>query len=168
VYGTLSGTVTVSGTLAPIPGAVVTATSFLTGQVATTGPDGVYLMDNLCADLYTLQAAAPGYLPGGPAQARLRWQGDVRVVDFALQPLPADPQLEKTVTPGQLEYGQSLTYTLSITNLGAGPLSGALSDTLPAVWPISAPPRPPRPERPVDLTLDLPPAAFSPPRCWPS
>jgi uncharacterized repeat protein (TIGR01451 family) len=136
VRGTLSGTVYVSGTVRPmprpVPGALVTATSFLRSLTTTTDAAGEYLLPDTCADLYTLEAGAEGYHPGEPAQGRLRWPGDVAVTDLYLEPLPAAPSLTKEVAPAEVLPGGLLTYTLSLANEGPGPLFGAvLSDTLP-------------------------------------
>jgi uncharacterized repeat protein (TIGR01451 family) len=132
VRGTLSGTVYVSGMARPVPGALVTATSFLNTLSTTTNTAGKYLLADICADLYTLEAGAEGYHPGAPVQARMRWPGDVVVTDLYLAPLPAAPSLTKEVAPAQVLPGGLLTYTLSLANEGPGPLLGAvLSDTLP-------------------------------------
>ena len=133
VYGALSGTVYLTGTTIPLPGAVVTATSFLHTLTTTAGPAGRYLFPGVCADLYTLQAGAAGYLPSAAATARLRWAGDVAVHDLYLAPLAPAPTLTKTVAPAAVLPGAPLTYTLALANAGPGPLWGAaLSDTLPA------------------------------------
>jgi uncharacterized repeat protein (TIGR01451 family) len=131
VYGTLSGTVHISGTTTPVSGAVVTATSYVQTLTTTAGPAGEYLFSGVCADLYTVQAGAPGYLPSEPAMARLRWAGDVAVHDLFLEPLQPVPTLTKTVWPVEVPYGGYLTYTLSYANPGEGNLVGVLSDTLP-------------------------------------
>jgi uncharacterized repeat protein (TIGR01451 family) len=129
VLGTLSGTVYVSGTTAPIAGAAVTATSYLFTFTTTTDLAGSYTFPDVCADLYWLQAGAAGYLPGPTLEARLRYAGDVAVNDFYLEPTQAQPAITKTVA--MLPCGP-LTYTISYANYGAGDLEDAvISDVLP-------------------------------------
>ena len=60
--GTLSGTVTDSGTLAPIEGALVEATGGPVDRSATTDSSGNYTMD-VCEGTYDVTASAFGYLP---------------------------------------------------------------------------------------------------------
>ncbi len=131
VTGTLSGTVYVTGTTNPIPGAWVTATSFLTGSVATTDANGHYLFADVCADLYTLQAGATGYYPGDTVPARVRWPGDVVETDLFLEPMAPEPSLTKSVSPDRVLAGELLTYTLAYANGGAALWGAILSDTLP-------------------------------------
>ncbi len=136
VWGSLSGTVYLSGTAIPIPGAAVTATTYLRALTTTAGPAGRYQFADICADLYQLSAGGPDYYPGPTTPARLRWPDDVAVTDLYLAPKQANPSLSKTVSPSQVEYGQTLTYTLSVSNQRDGALSGAvLSDTLP--WTVA-------------------------------
>jgi uncharacterized repeat protein (TIGR01451 family) len=128
VYGTLSGTVYVTGTATPVPGAVVTATTFLRTLTTTTDAAGRYQFPVICADLYWLQADACGD-PGPSVQARLRWPDDVVVNDLFVQPCQVAPLLTKTVSP--FECGE-ITYTLSYANEGEDDLIGAvLVDHLP-------------------------------------
>lgn len=159
VWGALSGTVYLSGTTIPVPGAVVSAESYLQTLTATADAAGRYLFPAVCADLYTLEAAALGYRAGGSAEARLRWAGDVAVNDLFLGALQAEPALTKTVWPAQVRYGGLLTYTLAYANHGEGHLLGAvLSDTLPGVvgYITSTPPGVYR-DGVLTWTVDLPP-----------
>jgi subtilisin family serine protease len=88
VYGTLSGTVTISETGAPAAGAVVTATTFLRTLTTTADIDGHYLFPDVCADLYWLQGQLPGYPAGGIVPVRLRWSGDVAEADLVVHGPP--------------------------------------------------------------------------------
>ncbi len=159
VWGALSGTVYISGTTAPVPGAAVMATSYLQTLTTTADAAGRYLFPAVCADLYTVQAGAPGYRPSAPAGARLRWAGDVAVNDLFLEALPPEPVLTKTVRPAQVQYGQFLTYTLAYANHGEGYLAGAvLSDTLPgSVGYITSTPPGVYRDGTLTWTVDLPP-----------
>jgi uncharacterized repeat protein (TIGR01451 family) len=145
VTGTISGSVSVSGTLASIPEAMVTATSFLNTFTTTTNTAGDYIFPGICADLYTLQATAPDYHPSSPVTAQLRWANDIIETDFAWVPISMDavPAITKTVDITQVEVDGMLTYTISLTNPGPGELTNAvLSDTLPAevIYISSTPP----------------------------
>ena len=95
VRGTLSGTVSLSGTLRPLPGAVVTATSFLQTLTATADAQGNYQLAGICADVYRLRAGAPGFPPSAEATARLRWPGDTVETDLFL----VSPFVEEVYLP---------------------------------------------------------------------
>jgi len=155
-YGTLSGTVYVSGTNTPVPGAAVTATSYLNVLTTVADPNGQYLFPDICADIYELQAAAPGYYPGLVAEARLRWPGEVAIVDLPLQPQQPEPSLVKTVSP--VACGEPFTYTIHYANAGDGDLFGAvISDVLPIeVFYITSTPPGVYQDGVVTWTVDIP------------
>ncbi|HMQ30309.1 MAG TPA: DUF11 domain-containing protein, partial [Chloroflexaceae bacterium] len=47
--------------------------------------------------------------------------------------IPADPAIGKTVSPGSASVGDSVEYTITVTNLGGIPATGVeVNDTLPA------------------------------------
>jgi|GEM_PF-1099375 len=154
VVGTLSGTVHVSGTATPVPGALVTATSPLAVLTETAGSDGRYLLADVCADLYRLEAAAPGYEKGPAVEARLRWPGAVVERDLAVVPLAGAPALTKTV---QLAPCGPVTYTLAYANRGDAPVRAVISDVLPAelVYITATPPGVVRGSQ-VTWTVDIP------------
>jgi uncharacterized repeat protein (TIGR01451 family) len=134
VTGTLSGTVYLSGTAIPVPGAVVTASTFLRTLTTVADGGGRYIFDDKCADLYTLQAHAVGYSASEPTSARLRWPGDIVETDLFLAPLLAAPTLTKTVNTTCATPGDRITYTLAYANNGDEALQGVvLSDTLPSM-----------------------------------
>ncbi len=142
VWGTLSGTVYLSGTMAPAAGAPVTAASFLHTLTTTTDAAGRYRFAGICADLYRLQAERCGQV-GEPVQARMRRPDDIVRADLAVPPCPPNPVLTKTVTPGTVSPGGFLTYTLTYANRGEQDLRDALlSDPLPTevLYITSAPP----------------------------
>lgn len=86
--GTLAGRVVVSGTGVPIPSAVVTALDPY-GQDLTTTTDlaGDYALP-LCADFYTVTAAAAGYTSSAPLRT-IVFSASTTQHDFALEPFPA-------------------------------------------------------------------------------
>jgi uncharacterized repeat protein (TIGR01451 family) len=130
VLGTLSGTVYVTGTATPVPGALVTATSYLNVFTTTAGGGGDYLFPNVCADIYWLTAGDPAYRSSTTAEARLRWSGDVAERDLYLTPLQAAPALTKTL---EMAPCGPVTYTIAYANHGDGDITGAvISDVLPA------------------------------------
>jgi PKD repeat protein len=128
-YGTLSGTVYITGTTTPVPGATVTAWSYLHVFTTTTDVVGDYLFPDVCADIYWLQASDPSYYPSQVAEARLRWDGDIAVSDLYLNlcdPVhsadfdwtPMTPTLDMEVT---FQGTASGTTPISFTwNLGDG------------------------------------------------
>lgn len=143
VMGTLSGTIYLTGTTIPVPGAVVTASTFLHTLTATADSEGCYRLSGICADLYTLQARAPSYYASALARARLRWPGDIVETDLFLAPMPAAPSLNKALSAACITPGDPLTYTLAYANDGDELLQGViLSDTLPGamVYVTSTPP----------------------------
>jgi PKD repeat protein len=122
--GTLSGTVYISGTTTPVPGALVTATGYINTFTATADLNGNYLLGNICADLYWLQAGAAGYYPSPVAEARLRWSGDVAVHDLYLEEIPpCEPvsNVDFDWTPPTPTVG--LPVTFQATAGGTAPIS---------------------------------------------
>jgi hypothetical protein len=85
--GVLAGQVVVSGTGAPLSGATVAALNPVR-QVftATTDLSGTYALP-LCADFYTVTAAAAGYTPSTPLRVTV-FSDTTTLQDFALEPLP--------------------------------------------------------------------------------
>jgi len=122
-YGTLSGTVYLEGTSVPIPGAVVTATGYLHTHTTRTDRTGHYQFKDLCADLFLLRAAIPGY-PAGPAEAaQLRWEGAVAVTDLSAPGTPCDQvhSLDLDWDPALPLVGQEVTLYASV--LGDPPMT---------------------------------------------
>ncbi|MBN1954444.1 MAG: S8 family serine peptidase [Anaerolineae bacterium] len=131
-WGTLSGTVTVSGTAVPVPGATVTATTFLRTLTATADADGRYIFADVCADRYELRAGAPGYGTSSAVEARLHWPGDVAVTDLLLPPPTPVLTLSKTSVLAQIQPGGWVTYSLVYANQGEAALAQVvLTDVLP-------------------------------------
>ncbi len=131
--GILAGTVAVSGTAAPLPGALVSATDPQGGLfTATTDLTGTYSL-NLCADLYSVAASAAGYLPSGP-RSTIVYSGDTTVEHFALEALL--PEIVPPAPPPApvLNPGQTATATITIGNDGAGDLAWSLLEVPAADW----------------------------------
>jgi len=141
--GTLSGTVSVSGSGLPIVGASVRAEAWTGGDVftATTGENGAYSL-TLCADRYTVTASAAGHIPGDPVPTAV-YSGSTTLLDLALEPIPPCEPLREvdfaweplTPTAGlPLTFTAQASGTLPITytwNLGDGaPPVTILSPTL--------------------------------------
>jgi uncharacterized membrane protein len=114
-FGTLSGSVSDSGSGAPLAGAKVVAGS----RTATTAADGSYSMQ-IAAGSYTVTASAPGY-HAWTAAAVVVTAGAVTTQDFGLQGAVltfSPPELAVTMTLGEV-----LTRTVTLTNTGPLPLA---------------------------------------------
>jgi subtilisin family serine protease/PKD repeat protein len=110
--GLLGGTVVETPTLAPIPGAEVTALDGSGTYTTTTDASGAYTLP-LCAGLYTVTASAAGYFPSLPEQVAV-YSDTTTVRDFFLAPsAPCEPVqgADFSWDPLMPAAGQVVTFT---------------------------------------------------------
>lgn len=120
--GALAGRVVVSDTGTPLPGAVVNALNPISATfTATTDISGSYLLP-LCADFYTVSAAAAGYTPSTPLRVTV-YSDSTTVQAFALEPPPCEPVQGAGFgwTPPTPTVGEIVTFTGAAS--GTPPLS---------------------------------------------
>ncbi len=108
----LAGTVVVSGTAAPLPGAQVTADSGATQYATQTAAAGQYTL-TLPAGTYTVTAALLGYASGTATVSTTI--GQTTVQDFALNRLPWGTL---SVTVAELGTARPLTAAVALEALG--------------------------------------------------
>ena len=136
-----TGNVTLTNiTLADIVGGVTISggpiASLAPGASDTTTFTGTYTLTqaNINAGTFTNTATVTGTLPSGPNVT----DPDSDTQDFT-GALIADPAMSKAGDPNQATVGESVTFTLTVTNQGNAPASNVvITDALPAQFDVTA------------------------------
>jgi len=109
--GAIAGTVTDASTGNPIEGAIIT----VNGYTTTTDADGHYLIADVPADHYTVNASKPGYCSDSTSTTVTR--GITITVDFALR---VNSNITISADPATITVGESTTISGSISPPRAG------------------------------------------------
>ncbi len=122
--GMLQGTVVASPTMRPIAGATVAAWNLRSGDLLTRTTDmaGRYSA-TLCADLYSLTASAPGYMPAGPLPAAV-YSGSLTLQDWVLEPTASCTPVwgaDFAWAPPEPPVGEVVSFTASAS--GTAPIT---------------------------------------------
>jgi hypothetical protein len=132
--GSIEGTVTDSGTAAPLAGVSIEATlDITTTKTATTDAQGEYVITFAPEGVYTMTASVFGYLPTTLTNVAVV-SGTVTTQDFALDPAPSYT-VSGVVTDANT--GWPLYAKISVAGVPGSPFwndpeTGAYSITLPA------------------------------------